>query len=92
MGLPRRLRLAYHHGLRAKELVELPWAQIDLDEAMISIKRAKDGKSGNHPLHGDDIRALRRLRRDHPHSPRVFVNERGDPSSADGCCAGASCW
>jgi hypothetical protein len=35
-------------------------AQINLDEAMISIKRAKDGKSGDHLLHGDDVRALRR--------------------------------
>jgi hypothetical protein len=57
------IRLACRHGLRAKELVELPWAQIHLDVAMISIKRAKDGKSGDHPLHGDDIRALRGLRR-----------------------------
>jgi integrase len=52
-------------------------AQINLDEAMISIKRAKDGKSGDHPLHGDDIRALRRLRREHPHSSWVFVNVSG---------------
>jgi integrase len=34
------IRLAYRHGLRAKEVVELPWAQINLDEAMTSIKRA----------------------------------------------------
>jgi hypothetical protein len=38
------IRLAYRYGLRAKEVVELPWTQIDLDEAVISIKRARAGK------------------------------------------------
>jgi hypothetical protein len=68
-------------------LVELPWTQVNLDEAVISIKRAKDGKSGDHPLHGDDIRASRRLRREHPRSQSVFVNERGDAFSTDGFAA-----
>jgi integrase len=81
------IRLAYRHGLRAKELVELSWARINLDEAVITVKRAKGGKDGDHPLHGDDVRALRRLRREHPHSQWVFVTERGDPFSTDGFAA-----
>jgi site-specific recombinase XerC len=55
------IRLAYRHGLRAKELVELPWTRVNLDEAVISIKRAKGGKDGGDPLHGDDVRSLRGL-------------------------------
>jgi type 1 fimbriae regulatory protein FimE len=33
------------------------------------------------------MRALRRLRREHPHSPWVFVSERGDPFTTDGFAA-----
>jgi site-specific recombinase XerD len=81
------IRIAYHHGLRARELVELTWTQINLDEATISVKRVKGSKSGDHPLLGEELRALRRLRRDNPHSQWVFTNERGDPFTTDGFAA-----
>lgn len=32
-----------------------------------------------HPLRGPELRALRRLRRDYPSTPYVFVTERGGP-------------
>jgi site-specific recombinase XerD len=81
------IRMAYRHGLRAKELVELAWTQINLDEGVITVKRAKGGRTGDHPLLGDEMRALRRLRREHPHSQWVFVSERGDPFTTDGFAA-----
>src|SRR5215471_8802221 len=46
------IRLAYRHGLRAKELVELPWTQVTSTRPSFR-SRAKDGKSGDHPFHGD---------------------------------------
>jgi integrase len=41
------IRLAYRHGLRAMELVELSWAQINLEEATISVKRAKGSNTAS---------------------------------------------
>jgi integrase len=62
------VRIAYHHGLRAEELVTLAWTDINLDEGVIHITRVKGSKSGDHPLLGEELRALRRLRRESPHS------------------------
>ena len=81
------IRLAYHHGLRAAEVVSLAWTQINLDEGVISVKRVKGSKSGDHPLLGEELRALRRLRRENPHSQWVFVTERGAPFTTDGFSA-----
>jgi integrase len=81
------IRFAYHHGLRASELVELEWTNINLDEATIFIKRKKDSKSGDHPLLGEELRALRRLRRENPNGRWVFTNERGDPFTRHGFMA-----
>jgi type 1 fimbriae regulatory protein FimE len=38
----------------------------------------------NHPLKGDELRALRGLRREHPRATHIFINERGTPMSPDG--------
>jgi hypothetical protein len=37
-----------------------------------------------HPLQGDELRALRRLERESPSSPFVFVSERGTPFTTAG--------
>jgi site-specific recombinase XerD len=37
-----------------------------------------------HQLQGDEIRALRKLRKDSPHGDFVFMNERGSPVSTSG--------
>jgi integrase len=76
--------MAYRHGLRASELVDLRWDQIDFDQARIHVRRAKKGTPATHPLQGDTMRALRKLRRDAPHADFVFVSERGSPFSAAG--------
>jgi type 1 fimbriae regulatory protein FimB/type 1 fimbriae regulatory protein FimE len=39
----------------------------------------KNGASSTHPLRGPEIRALRRLRRDYPETPYLFVTERKGP-------------
>jgi type 1 fimbriae regulatory protein FimB len=56
--------LAYRHGLRASELIELSWDMIELDSGRIHVRRAKNGTNSTHPLTGKKIRALRQLRRE----------------------------
>ena len=55
--------IAYRHGLRASELCDLRWEQIDLNSATLHVRRAKNGKPSTHPLRGDELRALRKLER-----------------------------
>lgn len=74
--------LMYRHGLRVSELCGLQWADIDLKAGTLRIDRAKGGASGEHPLYGADLRALRQL----PQTglPWVFVNERSAPMTPAG--------
>jgi integrase len=76
--------IAYRHGLRASELVGLEWHQIELDQGRLHVRRAKNGVPSVHPLRGDEIRALRRLKRESPQSAFVFLTERGGPMSPVG--------
>jgi type 1 fimbriae regulatory protein FimB/type 1 fimbriae regulatory protein FimE len=41
--------LAYRHGLRAQELCQLRWAQIDLRHGRLHVNRAKGGQESVHP-------------------------------------------
>jgi type 1 fimbriae regulatory protein FimB/type 1 fimbriae regulatory protein FimE len=56
--------LAYRHGLRAAELVDLRWEQIDLEHALLHVRMLKNGTPATHPLTGKELRALRRLQRE----------------------------
>jgi type 1 fimbriae regulatory protein FimB/type 1 fimbriae regulatory protein FimE len=76
--------MAYRHGLRASELVDLEWSQIDFDHAVVHVRRAKKGTPATHPLQGDTLRALRKLRREAPNAQFVFLSERGTPFSPAG--------
>lgn len=74
--------MAYRHGLRVTELTELQMSQIHLDVARIEIKRKKEGLDGEHPILGDELRAIRAwLRERSAHkmaeSPHFFLSERG---------------
>jgi integrase len=56
--------IAFRHGLRASELVDLRWDQIDLEHALLHVRRVKQGSPATHPLTGKELRALRRLQRE----------------------------
>jgi integrase len=71
--------LAFRHGLRASELVDLRWEQVDLENGILHVRRVKQGTPATHPLTGRELRALRRLQREISGSPFVFVSERGAP-------------
>ena len=77
--------VAYRHGLRVSELVDLRWDQIDFRTATLHVRRVKQGTPSTHPIVGDELRALRRLQRDQePKSPFVFTSERGSPFTTAG--------
>lgn len=71
--------LMFRHGLRVSELVSLRRDQLDLAAGDLHVRRRKRGKRATHPVPGEEIRALRKLLRDYPESPFVFVSERGGP-------------
>jgi integrase len=77
--------LAFRHGLRAAELVDLRWEQVDLENAILHVRRVKQGTPATHPLTGRELRALRRLQREQGSKlPFIFVSERGAPFSKRG--------
>src|SRR5664280_2927348 len=53
--------VAYRHGLRVSELVDLRWDQVDFATATLHVRRVKQGTPSTHPILGDELRALRRL-------------------------------
>jgi integrase len=71
--------IGYRHGLRASELCDLEWSQIELATGRAHVRRAKNGSPSVHPMRGDEIRALRRLQREQGASRHVFQSERGGP-------------
>jgi integrase len=79
------LLVAYRHGLRVAELVDLRWDQVDFRTATLHVRRVKQGTPSVHPIIGDELRALRRLQREQePKSPFVFTSERGAPFATAG--------
>jgi site-specific recombinase XerD len=50
----------------------------------LHVRRAKGGCQAVHPISAKESRALRRLQREAPASPCVFVSERGAPLSVAG--------
>ena len=71
--------IGYRHGLRASELCDLQWSQVELSTGRLHVRRAKNGSPSVHPMQGDEIRALRRLQREQGPSSHVFMTERGGP-------------
>jgi integrase len=79
------LLVAYRHGLRASELVDLRWDQADFRTGTLHVRRVKQGTPSTHPILGDELRSLRRLQREQePKSPFMFTSERGAPFSTAG--------
>src|SRR5258708_9445990 len=76
--------LAFRHGLRAADVCDLRWDQVDSNASVLHVRRVKNGTPSTHPLQGDELRALRRLQRESVPSPFVFVSERGTPFTTAG--------
>ena len=77
--------VAYRHGLRAAEVVDLRWDQVEFKTATLHVRRVKAGTPSTHPILGDQLRALRRLQREQdPKAAFVFTSERGAPFATAG--------
>ena len=72
--------IAYRHGLRASELVNLRWSDVDLERGTLYCRRAKGSRSSVHPLKCDEETALDRMQRaSKTHAgDYVFRSERGE--------------
>jgi len=70
-------------GLRVSELCSLQWSSIEFETGTVYVRRAKGGQEATHPLLGDELRALRELKRQSA-SPFVFASERGGPFTPSG--------
>jgi integrase len=76
--------IAFRHGLRASELCDLRWSEVELATGRLHVRRVKNGSPSVHPLQGDELRALRRLQREQEPSTHVFTTERGGPMTPKG--------
>ena len=77
--------LAYRHGLRAAEVVDLRWEQIDFKTATLHIRRAKNGTVSHASSErardaGSRVGASGKVR----NPPSCLFWERGAPLSAPG--------
>ncbi len=75
--------IAFRHGVRVSELCGLQWSDVEFETATLHLRRAKGGTTATHPLLGNELRALRVLKRE-AQSPFIFVSERGAPFSVSG--------
>ena len=75
--------ITFRHGLRASELCGLQWSDVEFETGTLHLRRTKGGTTATHPLLGDELRALRSLKRD-AKSPFIFVSERGAPFTVSG--------
>jgi integrase len=75
--------LAYRHGLRASELVNLRVSDLDLHAGTIYCRRAKGSRSSLHPMKPDEVVALGKVLRDcKPQgTDYVFPSERSEKMS-----------
>jgi type 1 fimbriae regulatory protein FimB len=74
--------LAYRHGLRVSELVDVRMKDLDLETGRIFVRRKKGSLSTHQPLEGDELRAIRAYLREREHrsdarSSYLFLSERG---------------
>jgi type 1 fimbriae regulatory protein FimB len=76
------LLMAFRHGLRVSELIDLRLKDLDLDTSRLFVRRKKGSLSTHQPIEGDELRALRawlreRSLRPDARSPYLFLSERG---------------
>ncbi len=74
--------MAYRHGLRVSELIDIRIRDIDFDTSRLFVRRIKGSLSTHQPIEGDELRALRAWLRERDgradaHSSYLFLSERG---------------
>ena len=67
--------MMFSHGLRVSEACDLKRSQIDFDNSLLHVSRAKNGKPAVHPLRGQELRLLKQELARKPGSPWGFTAE-----------------
>jgi type 1 fimbriae regulatory protein FimB len=74
------LMMMYHHGLRVSEAIGLRREDVKLKRARLWVGRLKGSLSVEHPIVGDELRAIRKyLASRDDKLPWLFLSERGAP-------------
>jgi integrase len=68
--------LAYRHGLRCAEVIDLRWDQVDFDRNVLHVRRLKRGDPSTQPLTRVELTALRKLVGDDRRKGHIFITER----------------
>ncbi|MGE0969236.1 tyrosine-type DNA invertase [Klebsiella sp. WOUb02] len=79
--------LAFRHGMRISELLNLHYRDLDLSEGRINVRRLKNGFSTIHPLRFDELEAIERWTRVRAGwkaaqtTDAIFISRRGSQLS-----------
>ena len=76
--------VAFRHGLRVSELCALTWDQVEFSTGMMHVNRIKNGMPSVQQIGGEEMRALRALKREEGNSRFLFMTERRAPMTAAG--------
>jgi type 1 fimbriae regulatory protein FimB len=77
------LLMAYRHGMRVSELIDVRLSDVDLVTARLFVRRKKGSLSTHQPIEGDELRAIkawlrqRSVNNNASCSPFLFLSERG---------------
>ena len=72
--------MLYRHGLRVSEAIALRRDDVNLQGARLWVRRLKNSLSVEHPIPGDELRAIKRyLAGRSDRLPWLFLSERGQP-------------
>ena len=72
--------MMYRHGLRVSEVIAVRLNDLSLQQSRLWVRRLKNGLSVEHPIPGDELRAIKRyLRRRESQLPWLFLSERRQP-------------